>query len=629
MIDDVINIILDYAAGATVTPDQATTVLNVLSATRAPSVLAAVLDRGFREYNPSRAIKHGLGPTLLPQYPPHILFGDIYRALGAAAVCGDMPTIKLLWRLAGPATAARLAWVEEFDSCFIDKIIKSGHSLVLEWFEQAVGSVGIPVNWSAQAWVDATEVGHTKVVSWAIAHGHLNTLDCATALLSTRHNDMSMIEWWIAAQSSNEMVLQALNDVDVLIKVSNAGATVSLDWWWAYTGSKLPEPEAFAKIVNAALASRSMATVQWWWSRFLEHRMPEHAFEGSVEIGQFNCVEDLEWDMLVTDWSPELVYNAARSGQSKVLKWWDLHRDELPAQDLDPSVSLFYAARMDAIDVLEWWLTRLPASKADWYSVVGEAVSSNACHTQEWLTDHAALFAPASAEERRRLLFVCESGLHFAKAFTLDFLRSHVPEFVPTTPSSPPEQVYRGLSFLYWWCSRANVSLASLLPLHPPVVDMLLERRDITLLEWWMQAQLDSGHPVIWTTAVDFDEMFGYDPCMHRWMYDLTVTRKVSVFIELKGGIVPKKSTIAMDLLLPDEFLVRVSTYLDLPAILAYRATSQCLVNLTPFMLEHAQSTRALMAVVSGSKTLADTIFRAPKDPGGAPLHSGSLRLDV
>ncbi|KAI9220801.1 hypothetical protein BC828DRAFT_382668 [Blastocladiella britannica] len=56
---------------------------------------------------------------------------------------------------------------------------------------------------------------------------------------------------------------------------------------------------------------------------------------------------------------------------------------------------------------------------------------------------------------------------------------------------------------------------------------------------------------------------------------------------------------IPLNILLPDELLVRVSMYLDLPAILAFRAASTCLANLTPIMLEHDPKTRALFAIAT------------------------------
>ncbi|KAI9218158.1 hypothetical protein BC828DRAFT_228174 [Blastocladiella britannica] len=70
----------------------------------------------------------------------------------------------------------------------------------------------------------------------------------------------------------------------------------------------------------------------------------------------------------------------------------------------------------------------------------------------------------------------------------------------------------------------------------------------------------------------------------------------------------------ALDVLLPDELLVRVSTFLDLPAVLALRAASRCLSSLTPFMLQHDPTTRALMAiVVGGTAASGDAIIRASK----------------
>ncbi|KAI9217511.1 hypothetical protein BC828DRAFT_390976 [Blastocladiella britannica] len=69
-----------------------------------------------------------------------------------------------------------------------------------------------------------------------------------------------------------------------------------LDWWWAYTGSKLPEPASFAQIANAALMSSSLpVVVEWWWARFLEHRTPEHTFGTILHIENFHNTRILDW----------------------------------------------------------------------------------------------------------------------------------------------------------------------------------------------------------------------------------------------------------------------------------------------------------------------------------------------
>ncbi|KAI9222480.1 hypothetical protein BC828DRAFT_396709 [Blastocladiella britannica] len=104
MIDHIVYLVLAHAAGAIRAPEEALLVLNVLPKDRAPSVLAAVLSRDFKEFSPARAIKHGLGLVLLPHYPENILISGLHEILVAAAESGDLPTLQLLWQLAGLMT---------------------------------------------------------------------------------------------------------------------------------------------------------------------------------------------------------------------------------------------------------------------------------------------------------------------------------------------------------------------------------------------------------------------------------------------------------------------------------------------------------------------------------------------
>ncbi|KAI9222431.1 hypothetical protein BC828DRAFT_420669 [Blastocladiella britannica] len=143
MIDHVLNVILAHAVGATFSPEEALVVLNVLPANRAPSVLAAALSRGFKEFDPTLAIKHGFALALLPHYPAHILFEHLNKTLVAAGILGDLPTVELLWKLAGPTTPGRIEWCNDFG--FLEELIKQGNLPVLEWFANAARTAGIPI----------------------------------------------------------------------------------------------------------------------------------------------------------------------------------------------------------------------------------------------------------------------------------------------------------------------------------------------------------------------------------------------------------------------------------------------------------------------------------------------------
>ncbi|KAI9225043.1 hypothetical protein BC828DRAFT_401736 [Blastocladiella britannica] len=91
MIDHVALIILAHAASAALSPEEAIQVLHVLP--QGDSTLSAVLSRGFLEYSPALAIKHGHGLALLPHYPGYILFDSLYKTLGAAGALGDLQVL--------------------------------------------------------------------------------------------------------------------------------------------------------------------------------------------------------------------------------------------------------------------------------------------------------------------------------------------------------------------------------------------------------------------------------------------------------------------------------------------------------------------------------------------------------
>ncbi|KAI9216982.1 hypothetical protein BC828DRAFT_277491 [Blastocladiella britannica] len=293
MIDDVTDLALAHAARATFSPEEALVVLNALPMYRAPSVLAAVLSRGFLEHKPSLAVKHGHGLALLPHYPTHVLFDDLWKTAAAAGTRGDLPTIKLLWRLAGPTTPGRSVWLN--DGGFLEAAVRHGKLPVLRWLLQAARATNIKIDWSLYPWFHAAAAGHTETAHWAIAQGLIKGIRGQTAFLSTRHGDFSVAEWWITTQHSKDVAMKTMSDKHLLARVSNEGLIKTLDWWWASSGSKLPEPDSLTRIANAALCSRALVVVEWWWARFLEHHTPEHTFGSLLEISQFNCPKILDW----------------------------------------------------------------------------------------------------------------------------------------------------------------------------------------------------------------------------------------------------------------------------------------------------------------------------------------------
>ncbi|KAI9217026.1 hypothetical protein BC828DRAFT_418430 [Blastocladiella britannica] len=605
MIDDVADNILAHAAGATFSPEEAMGVINMLPKHRAPSVLAAVLSRGFLEYRPELAIKHGHGLALLPHYPVHALFDGIYMAIYAAGALGSLGSAST------PSSKPR-----------------SGTAVLaaLEWISRAARTLqGDPIDWTEQSWNDAVLGEHSKVVLWAAAQGHIKEIHGVYALISSRNGNTAIMDWWIASTPEKKIQVILKNHQN-LVRVTTAGAIAALDWWWTYTAAKLPDPQTFGEIANAALASGSTGVVEWWWTRFLEHRTPEHTFKSVIlrvaefqvanldwfwkhyhqrpeyfapafeqndacphgllfTVNQWTPLPVLQWavdkcaelggsqkfevshyvingfasagqvdkldlllrsvDGLTVEWPQTLVLTAVQHGQPCALEWCDRNQDKLPPQDLvDYSFPLNRAAYLDAVEVLAWWHARFPTTNQNWQSACIESIRQNGYRVQSWFRDHPELLAPESDEECRQFVGNCLAALENAKLFTLDFFDTLVPDLEPAALSPLPIAAYTSRTRLHWVCGHANVMVASLLPLESSIFEDLLQSYDYIPAEWWLHKQLAAGHRVVFPSAEMLEEIYESDGRAHWWVQDVAITRKIALFVESEEGIVPYEQEI-------------------------------------------------------------------------------------
>ncbi|KAI9221975.1 hypothetical protein BC828DRAFT_421596, partial [Blastocladiella britannica] len=289
MIDHVLYIVLAHAAGTTRTPEEAIEVLNVLP--EHDLALSTVLSRGFIEYQPSFAIKHGHA-RLLPFYPSHILLDNLFETLGAAGTLGSVPVLDILWRLAGPTSPGRLEWSANTRNGFIAQAIANDHVHVLDWFSRVASTANVSPQWETQSW----KLAVPRVQLWAIERGYLTEIDGSSALFSIRDDNASIMEWWIAQQPSREEAMAALSNVELVQAIST---TETLNWWWANARSGgLPDPESFSIITCVVLFNGNMDLIEWWWARFLEHRTPEHTFgsqRNATEIYRQRHIAAMEW----------------------------------------------------------------------------------------------------------------------------------------------------------------------------------------------------------------------------------------------------------------------------------------------------------------------------------------------
>ncbi|KAI9220849.1 hypothetical protein BC828DRAFT_405449 [Blastocladiella britannica] len=232
MIDDVAHKILAHAAGTTFSSEEVLMVLNVLPPDS--SVLALVLSRGFLEYAPSTAIKHGHGLALLSHYPRRVLFDDFEDTIAEAAKLGDLRDITKLWEIAGPATVGRAGWLKGTKTSLLAVARMHGH-------------------------LNAAEAGQAKVLSWGLDRGYLGELTVDDALLSAMTGNVALLERWFTSQSDTATATASIKRSD-LVAVSTTIAP---------TGFTIDFITDFASNLDMSglLRAPSMASITavlWW-----------------------------------------------------------------------------------------------------------------------------------------------------------------------------------------------------------------------------------------------------------------------------------------------------------------------------------------------------------------------------
>ncbi|KAI9221751.1 hypothetical protein BC828DRAFT_414592 [Blastocladiella britannica] len=223
MIDDVAYLVLAHAAGATRSPEEAIHVLNVLPTYRAPSVLAAALSRGFHEFCPSRAIKHGLGLALLPHYPFYMLFDNLSDTLEAAGARGDLPTIELLWKLAGPSTPGRQVWADGFG--FIAEAL---------WLLDHMSLFTPETDEQQSAFADiCMDALHATPFTLDFVDTIFPDLDLAARLPAPGQQafDCLMEQFWWCRYTNTPIASLLPLKPSILGSLLNSSSTVALEWW--------------------------------------------------------------------------------------------------------------------------------------------------------------------------------------------------------------------------------------------------------------------------------------------------------------------------------------------------------------------------------------------------------------
>ncbi|KAI9218425.1 hypothetical protein BC828DRAFT_407599 [Blastocladiella britannica] len=79
----------------------------------------------------------------------------------------------------------------------------------------------------------------------------------------------------------------------------------------------------------------------------------------------------------------------------------------------------------------------------------------------------------------------------------------------------------------YWQCLHSGINIKLLIP-KPSKWNWLFLCNDLVTLEWWLQAHLTTGCPLVFPGGGS--GTWRFEP--GTWLYDVTVTRKISFLIE-------------------------------------------------------------------------------------------------
>ncbi|KAI9222088.1 hypothetical protein BC828DRAFT_379375 [Blastocladiella britannica] len=316
-----------------------------------------------------------------------------------------------------------------------------------------------------------------------------------------------------------------------LFEVGRVCLASNLDWYWIHY---LEIKDCFSSgLIFTIRHQTTMPVLQWAVKKCRElgnqKLILRNVFVNWCARNGYLQMLDLalhSTDVAEIDWTRDVVSEAILFGQVKVLEWWDQNQDALPPQNLDCSKHLFESARLDALDVLEWWCARgFPVAKSEWQQICVGAIGYNSRNTQIWLCDRVHLFLPDSDQS---FFNDCTLALNWATAFTLDFFGTVFPDL----PLAVPRKVYSRITALIWWCCRTNISITSLLPLDSRYLEGMLSSSNIVLLEWWLQAHLAASHRFVLPESDKLDEYFEDDRDTHQWVHDVTVTRGILVYVK-------------------------------------------------------------------------------------------------
>ncbi|KAI9217189.1 hypothetical protein BC828DRAFT_391799 [Blastocladiella britannica] len=491
MIDHIAYHILAHAGSTVRSPQDAIQVLNVLP--QHDSVLTAVLSRGFQEFNPSLAIKHGHA-HLLPHYLAHILIANLNGTLESAAKLGDLPVFIKLWELAGPATISRALWLRsDYYGGPVVTLMRHVCVDILDWFAGAAASASLHIQWkNSSHWQRAANTGHTDVLMWAFEHTYLENPTPELVFMSTITGNVAFLKHWIASQPEKAKAIAILKREYSLFLFLQHASIATLDWWRAHVVSsfELPGRHVFDEVIGHLLCNcNDTAIIEWWWARFLELRRPLDTFgsrsvvmasgwyftpEAAEWLWQHSHESGTHWDSSLSafafapDWHDLMLHKTAslyRGLTVSQLQWW-IEKSVLVGQKLVITSDLLkscvrtgniaaldcifnapsnmlqvdwgqelvnYALESVQLNVLLWWdahRNELPDQDLDCSNQLWHAAEHDAADVLDWWHDRYPLTAKKDCQR------VLTGAIRNNARAVQDWFRSH-PDLVCSSVMIP------------------------------------------------------------------------------------------------------------------------------------------------------------------------------------------------
>ncbi|KAI9221864.1 hypothetical protein BC828DRAFT_397153 [Blastocladiella britannica] len=228
-------------------------------------------------------------------------------------------------------------------------------------------------------------------------------------------------------------------------------------------------------------------------------------------------------DKISFEWGERLICTAIGAAQFNVVKWWEANRDALPQQTMILVSCAAGMAKDDNLELVEWCHTNMRHNRLGWQWVCMSAIQHNSRKIQSWLRSRVGLFCEKGKSTIDFKVIWPTNGFKPA-AFTLDFVSAIASNI--GTQKLAQMRLNVAAPGTYWQCLHSGVDLKAMLLLTAKKWIKIFECRNEVTYEWWLQAHLAAGCPLVFLKE-HTDKL-----ARGSWLYDVAVTRKIPIMVQ-------------------------------------------------------------------------------------------------